>query len=231
MSPTFLTVPIQAKTPEEVVSSIPKQRQVQAIEVWLDQLKRTFQNPEAVTGLIKQLKKKTKKKLIIVCKNPLEKGKFTGSDKEKADLLIAAAHAGADYIDLGLHTKKAEILRVREHKRRAKLIISHHNFDKTPPNKTLQSKIDQMKERGADVIKIATMCTSVRDTERLMELALDLKDAKQKHIILGMGEPGIITRIFAKQIGNELNFVSVQSKTAPGQCDLETMLQFEKVLQ
>lgn len=184
-----------------------------------------------MTDLVNKLKEKTQKKLVMVCKNPLEKGKFTGSDKDKVDLLIAAAHAGAHFIDLGLHTKKAEILRTASQKKKSKLIISHHDFDKTSVTNTLQSKVKQMQDRGADIIKIATMCNSVRDTERLMDLALDLKDAKQKHIILGMGESGIITRIFAKQIGNELNFVSLQTKTAPGQCDLETMLEFEKVLQ
>ncbi|MDF2378650.1 MAG: type I 3-dehydroquinate dehydratase [Candidatus Gracilibacteria bacterium] len=226
----LLTVPIQAKTPEAIFKAIPKERKVQAIEIWIDHLNKKYLTPELISALIKQLKKKTTKKLVVVCKNNLERGKYKGSDKEKVDLLVAAAHSGADFIDIGLHSQSKEIQRLKTAKKKAKLILSHHDFTKTPVKKTLHSKVGQMKEKKADIIKVATMCHNVQDIERLMNLALDLKRKKQAHIILGMGEAGIITRLFAKHIGNTLNFVSLDSKTAPGQFDLKTMLSFEKVM-
>jgi len=227
----LLTIPIQTSDLNAIESLLKSSlKEVDALEIWIDFLKKADRTPERVEELVQTWKKKTSKKLVIVCKDKSERGKFTGKPKEKIELLLAASRGDAHYIDIGLQTGKSHILNLVEKNRKAKVIVSHHDFAKTPSWKRLQSLTKQIIELGADVVKIATMVHDPQDTEHLMHLALDLKKNRQKHIILGMGQLGITTRVFAKQLGNELNFVTLESKTAPGQLSLEQMLQFQSVL-
>jgi 3-dehydroquinate dehydratase type I len=72
---------------------------------------------------------------------------------------------------------------------------------------------------GGNVIKISTMCKNQRDALRLLALLIDLREAGQKCIVLGMGKHGVITRIFGTMWGNEMTFtpLEVASRSAQGQ--------------
>jgi|CXWL01.1.fsa_nt_gi 3-dehydroquinate dehydratase-1 len=224
----IFTVPIKAVNPEKLellMSS--KHSDISAYEIWIDQLKIL---PENLESFFQTWKKISKKILVAVCKNPKEQGKFNGTDYTKVDLLLAASAGGADYVDIGLHSSKAELRRLKKGLKKTKLIISHHDFKKTPSEAQLKSIVKKMRQLGADVCKIATMVNDLDDNRRLIELAIDLKKRKVKHIIIGMGEQGMITRILSKELGNELQFVSLESKTAPGQLSLSQAFAFENVL-
>ncbi|MDP2691140.1 MAG: type I 3-dehydroquinate dehydratase [bacterium] len=227
----LLTVPIVTHEPKQIEDQLRSKVQgVEAYEIWLDHLKRKYLKPEIIAELVKSWKRITDKKLICVLKSKREKGKYTDGCRGRADLLLAAAQSGAHYLDIGFLTSKQQIERLRNGKGNAKLIISWHNFLKTPSRKILEEKIQQMKVLGADVIKIATMVKTLQDNENLLQLAMELTVDKKAHIIIGMGQLGVLTRVFAKQFGNELNFVTLESQTAPGQLTLNQMLTFEEVL-
>jgi 3-dehydroquinate dehydratase-1 len=228
----LLTIPIHSgNTPDREQQLRAKRPEVQAYEIWLDALEKTELNPVRVEELVRRWKKLTKKKLVIVCKDQVENGRFSRIPAEKVELLAAAARAGADYIDIGLHTGKKWIETLVKKKKKAKLILSFHDFEKTPSVARLKSLAERMKELGADNIKIATFSNTLEDTQQLIELALQLKKEKKKHIILGMGEKGMVTRILGQKLGNELHFVSLGSKTAAGQLTLEQASAFQTVLQ
>jgi len=225
------TVPIQAKDPAEVAAVLKKkQPAVQVYEIWLDHLKRKYWQAGHVAEMVSDWRKITQKKLVVVCKDRSERGLFEESDRTRADLLIAAAQSGADFIDVPEYLKLSELKRVIVMKKKARLILSHHDFEQTPPLRVLESRSKRMFHLGADVVKIATMVHCPEDNEALMTLALDLKKARLKHVVLGMGQLGVMTRVFAGKMGNELNFVTLESKTAPGQLSLEQMLKLEKLL-
>lgn len=201
-----------------------------AFEIWLDALPKDELNPERILVLVRSWKKLSKKKLVIVCKDEKERGKFIGTQERKVVLLLAAAKGGADYVDIGLHAGEKNIAELMGKKGRTKVIVSFHDFQKTPSAKRLQQIAGKIAKLGADIIKIATFVNSLEDNERLMDLALELKRKKQKHIVIGMGEKGMVTRIFGQKMGNELDFVSLETETAPGQLTLEQALEFKKVL-
>jgi len=228
---TLLTVPMKASTSHEVGKALLKNvKEIDAYEIWLDSLTKRDLNPTKIEELVRDWKKLSKKKLVVVCKDPLEMGSFNGTQREKMRLLTAAAGGGADYIDIGLHAGKKWIQELKMNKKNAKLIVSFHDFEKTPSAARLRSLVERMKGLGADVIKIATFVNTLEDTQNLIDLALCLKKEKQKHIILGMGEKGMETRILGNKLGNELEFVSLGVSTAPGQMSLEKMVQLKKVL-
>jgi len=228
---TLLTVPIQVADPKSIAKTLKRKLpQVNAFEIWIDQWQKKYQQPDLVSDYTRNWKKLTKKKLVFVCKDKQEHGKFCGFNRHRASLLLAAAAAGADYVDISLYAGRSQIEKMRQALKNTKLIISYHSFLKTPSLKKMQNIAQRCKELKADIIKIACHVDSIEDTEKLMNLALDLKKERKKHIILGMGILGITTRVFASKLGNELNFVSLEKSTAPGQLSLKEMVQFQKVL-
>lgn len=230
MRPPYITIPVQISDLSQIESLLKKKLpDVGAIEIWVDRLKKIDRVPERLESLVKRWRVLSDKKLVIVCKDREEKGRFTGTKSEKVAILIAAAQGGAHYVDIGLHTGKASIRKLLQNKKRSKIIVSHHDFEKTTKPKRLETLAQRMIDLGADVVKIATMVHEPLDNEALMELAMDLKKRKQRHIILGMGQIGLLTRVFSKPIGNELNFVTLDTKTAPGQVSLEQMKRFYQV--
>jgi 3-dehydroquinate dehydratase-1 len=232
MKKSLLTVPLQYKRASDISKIIKKlPEEVEAYEVWIDQFMKTDLKASVISSAVQEWLELSKKKLIVVCKDPEEHGGFSGSTSQKLKLLQAAAAAGAHYVDLGFHSGAKALETLKKGKKKSKLIISHHDFEKTPDIQTLEKLAEKMGHFKPDVLKLATMVHEPEDTERLMELAVKLKEEKQKHIILGMGQLGVTTRIFSDQIGNEFNFVTLESKTAPGQLSLEQALQFRSVIE
>ena len=133
------------------------------------------------------------------------------------------------YVDIDISCQQDELEYIKDNAVQFGKIISFHNYEKTPENDELKDKINQMQTYDADIIKISTFCNSKNDAIRLMQLQADLIENNKKHIVLGMGENGLITRIFATLWGNELAFVPEDSghKTAPGQI---SKAKFERIM-
>jgi len=150
------------------------------------------------------------------------------SDAIRKTALMSAITYGAAYVDIELESK----LRYREdlishaHDCGTKVIISFHDFEKTPPRKRLDKIVDDCFTCGADIAKIACMAHSQRDSARL----LSLLDDDRQIIAIGMGDHGKITRISGPLLGSPFGYASLssQNKTAPGQLgyvELKLMLQ------
>ncbi len=123
------------------------------------------------------------------------------------------------YLDLDLVTQEEDIEIYKEKKRGLKLLLSYHNYQRTPDDADLMKLKDRMMEFMPEVVKFATFCTKEQDALRLLSLLLHLREEQQKAVVLGMGEHGAITRIFGKLWGNYINFtpISPDAATAPGQ--------------
>ena len=227
----LIAVPIQESNLKKIEVILKKKLpRVDAFEIWLDCLHRKYQKPEIIENLTAKWKNLSKKILILVCKDGAEQGRFSGYARHKVDLLLAASRGGADFVDIGLHSGRKQIHKLRSSLKKTRLIISWHDFLKTPKFFRLEKIAKIMIDLGADVVKIATQVESVLENENLMKLALDLQKIHQKHIIIGMGTLGVATRVFSRQLGNEINFVALYAETAPGQLTLEEALSFQKVL-
>ena len=157
------------------------------------------------------------KRLIATCRPG------TKSDEERKALLSEAVAAGASYIDIeaeaGDAFKKNLVEKAR--KRGCRVIVSHHDFEKTPSRADLERIIERSFEDGADIVKIACRVLSHADNARL----LGLLDGTRSLIVLGMGPLGKISRIVAPFLGSPFTYASpVPGKeTAEGQIDLETL--------
>lgn len=94
------------------------------------------------------------------------------------------------------------------------IICSHHNFDETPAN--LNDIYDRIARTPAAVIKLATKAKRIADCLPLFDL---MQRGEKPVIVLGMGLPGMATRILALSRGAMLTFGALRrgAESASGQ--------------
>ena len=169
---------------------------------------------------LKRLLEKRTKPVIVTNRPVREGGKFNGSEEERIALLKLAIRLQADYVDIE-HDSIQHISRGMEHHAPTKLIVSYHNFSKTPDNLTdIYKKLSQS---GADIVKIVTHANNITDNVRIYQL---LQQSQTTTISFCMGEMGIISRILYKRFGSYLTFASLQAgkESAPGQISIHELL-------
>ena len=106
-----------------------------------------------------------------------------------------------------------------------KLIFSYHNFETTPPKEELISRMCQMQEMQADIVKIAVMPESEEDVSTLMYATREmfLKYAKCPLVTISMGKLGVVSRMCGESFGSAISFGNVGQPSAPGQIDAEEL--------
>lgn len=97
-----------------------------------------------------------------------------------------------------------------------KVICSWHNFDCTPAD--LIQRYEQMAATPAAIVKLATKANRIGDCLRLFEL-IEHAQGRKPVIALGMGLPGLSTRVLSLSRGTLLTFGALQrgAESAPGQ--------------
>lgn len=110
-----------------------------------------------------------------------------------------------------------------------KFILSFHDYLRTPETDYLDKIIEKMREFKPGILKISTTAKSPKDSLRLMKYKRDFLENNQKHIVLGMGEDGKITRVFGALWGNELIYIPEEQteESASGQI---TRAEMERIL-
>jgi 3-dehydroquinate dehydratase I len=143
-------------------------------------------------------------------------------DQTRTAYLIAAIEAGAKYVDIEVEsdiTCKRDILK-KAGSRGCKVIVSFHDFEKTPDDEKLRQITALCFSEGADIVKIACKVNSVMHSARLLGL-LGQEDFKDRLVIVGMGKEGKITRIIAPLLGSLFTYASLAEgmQTADGQIE------------
>lgn len=95
------------------------------------------------------------------------------------------------------------------------VIVSFHDFDKTPPLAELQRTLERMLEYPSAIPKIATIVTCNKDIETL-RLLLSWNTGRPI-CILGMGSRGRGTRTSFPALGSCLTYGFIDGASAPGQ--------------
>ena len=142
---------------------------------------------------------------------------------ERKLFLTEAIERGAAYVDIELESEEAyrEEIIARARARGCSVIVSHHDFCRTPEKHELKEIADACFHAGADIAKIACAIHSSRDNARLLALL----DTDRRVVVVGMGEKGRITRAVAPLLGSPFTFASLREgkETAEGQIDVKTL--------
>jgi len=148
------------------------------------------------------------------------------SEKQRYALLCQCISLSARYVDVEIEsgTKFISAIKSFATKHKCKLILSYHNFEKTPELPELEDIAEHCHAEQADIVKIACMVKNEHDILNLKSLY----STNYPVIALGMGEKGIITRIKACEWGAPFSFAAATSETAtaPGQVDYKTIRNF-----
>lgn len=97
------------------------------------------------------------------------------------------------------------------------VVASHHDFEGTPTSERIRSILESM---DCDIAKGAFSVNSLRDLVSILDASTSIR---RRHVVLGMGALGTVTRIRASLLGNEFSFGYVGEPTAPGQLSAERM--------
>lgn len=122
-------------------------------------------------------------------------------------------------IDLDIFNQRRELNYIKREEIKVNKIVSYHNYKETPSILEIHKIARTMEKYDPDIYKIATKCEEEIDALKLLKVLLALRKKKKRFIVSGMGEMGMVTRIFGPLWGNELIFAPRRSNklTAPGQ--------------
>lgn len=162
---------------------------------------------------------------IATCRRDGFGGKFNGSEEERIGILLGAIEAGATFVDIEIETSKEliDIVVKKAKERNCKVIISMHDFEKTPDFKTLLGFVIKERSYGADTGKVVCTAKTIEDCHNLLDLIIEARKLDFPIISFGMGESAKFTRVSSLFYGAEFTFVSNNIKSAPGQLTYEEM--------
>ena len=96
------------------------------------------------------------------------------------------------------------------------VILSHHDFQRTPRPRLLRALARRARDAGADIFKVAAMTRRVRDLAMLIEFLADEK-GRLPLAVMGMGPYGKISRLVLARAGSCLNYGHLGTPNASGQ--------------
>jgi len=182
-------------------------------EIRLDFLKME-QVPSAL-----EIIKKDLNRIICTLRPKTEGGKFSGTENERIAIIKLIAEYNPFLLDIEYNTLKKNKELVKYLKTtKTKLLVSWHDFKKTPKDIELKNQINQMSKFSSNV-KIVSTAKSTEDATRMLELYS--KKGKNNLISFAMGDAGRISRILCLYLGSPYTYVSLGKAVAPGQFSVD----------
>ena len=207
-------VSIAEKTPQKIKQTLKiALKKSDYVEVRFDFLK-IEQIPIAL-----EIIKKDLNRIVCTLRPKTEGGKFAGKEKERIAIIKLIAEYSPFLLDIEFNTlKKNPSLRKYLKSTKTKLLVSWHDFKKTPTSLDLKKKINQMSKMSTN-LKIVSTAKSTEDSTRMLELYS--KKGKSSLISFAMGDFGRISRILCLYLGSPYTYVSLGKAVAPGQFSVD----------
>ncbi len=190
-------------------------KSTRTLELRLDYL-RDSRERTALLGWLGR--KRPRAVLIATCRSRQGGGLFRGGRKLQLQVLAHAARAGCRWCDVEIEAAKhISSGGLRSMLSPARVMVSHHDFRRTPRN--LAGIAQQLQRAGGEIAKVAAHCHFVSDSVRICALPRGGHNV----IAIPMGEIGLAGRILSLRAGSALAYAAVEQLTAPGQLSLEAM--------
>jgi 3-dehydroquinate dehydratase I len=160
--------------------------------------------------------------LIFTFRSAIEGGEREISSDHYFELnKMAVESVLVDFVDVELFQKESEVssLVTDAHNNNVYVIISNHDFEKTPSKEEIISRLRKAQELGADLPKIAVMPRNPADVLTLLDATYTMTEQYGDGPIITMSMAGVgtISRLAGEIFGSALTFGSVRRASAPGQ--------------
>jgi len=154
---------------------------------------------------------------IVTVRHPSEGGMAQGMTPGERRALYGDFLEVAGLVDIELRQAAAMKGVIREARAAGiGVMLSHHDFQRTPAPAKLRDLARRARETGADIFKVAALTQSARDLATLIEFLVDEKD-RLPLAVMGMGRYGRISRLVLAQAGSCLNYGYLGKPNASGQ--------------
>ena len=209
-------VTIAEKTPKKLNSVLKKAlKKSDYAELRFDFLKPS-QVPDAL-----ELVKKNLKKCVCTLRPTSEGGKFGGNENERISILKLIAEYHPFLIDVEYNTLKRNKNLVKFIKKsKTDILVSWHDFNKTPNSSSLNQLLKQMR-KFSKFVKIVTSAKKSNDTSRILSLYSHATNTNL--IAFAMGDIGRISRILCLHLSSPFTYVTLGKPVAPGQFSLDAI--------
>lgn len=166
--------------------------------------------------------------LILTCRIHSEGGIRKISQEKRLELIQGAIRTGIpDIVDIELCNDSHFVGTILEAAERygIKVILSFHDFEKTPEEGVIIGRLVRAQEMGAHIAKAAVMPKSHHDIMILLNATLKARtEALQIPIItMSMGKLGVATRIVGGIFGSDITFAIGKDASSPGQIPIQKL--------
>lgn len=225
--PVKTIVPITAKTYDEAIAQakvIANNPNADIAEFRIDMLEFSSDTPKVI-ALGQKLNQILKDKpLIATIRTHNEGGKMTVTDSDYAKIYTTyLAQPFMQLLDIEMFRDKKSVEKLVKlaHQKGVLIVMSNHDFDKTPPQVEIEKRLLMQDNMGADVLKIAVMPKSKQDVLTLMNATANVSQQTQKPLLtMSMGKLGILSRVATASMGGSMSFGMIGQASAPGQIDV-----------
>ena len=207
-------ISIAEKTPRKLATTLSKAlKKSEFVKILFDFLK-----PDQVPIALNLVSKKMKN-CVATLRPKSEGGKFSGKERERISILKLISEYKPFLLDVEFNTiRKNKELYNYIKKTKSPILVSWHDFKKTPSTNTLIKMQKQMK-KFSNYIKIVTTAKSINDSSNV--LSLYSKADKTKLIAFAMGNNGRMSRILCLFLGSPFTYVALGKPIAPGQFNVD----------
>ena len=225
-----ICVPITGHTKEEILQRTEELKASNPdLAEWRADWYQDVQKEDSLFDILKLLRTELKDMpLLVTFRTKQEGGEQEISAEAYQKFLERVLASGqADLIDIELFMGDTlfEHISAEAHQVGVRVVGSSHDFQKTPPEQEIITRLCRMQELGADLLKLAAMPADTGDVLTLLHATWEMKKtyAKQPVITMSMGGTGVISRLSGEIFGSALTFGSAGQASAPGQIGVEEL--------
>lgn len=231
-------VPITAKTKEQALAQaqvIANTADADLAEFRIDLLS-FASDTKQVIALGHELKKILgHKPMIATIRTKNEGGQLEISDADYGKTYQAyLKNPFMDWLDVEMFRDQKVVSEIvhKAHQNKVLVVMSNHDFQKTPSQDEIEKRLLKQDQMGADILKIAVMPKSKQDVFTLMNATLKVSQQTTKPLLtMSMGQLGTISRVATANMGGSYSFGMIGQASAPGQIDVTKLKQILQTVQ
>lgn len=226
-------VPLMGKTLEELLLEIKTIKQINLdIVEWRADLLEDIEDLTKVKQILTMIREELYPiPLLFTFRTHREGGNKTIEDSYYEILLVEVMKTKEiDLVDVELFSPKVNEIIESAKENDVIIVMSNHDFDKTPAKEEIIWRLRRMQELDVDIAKIAVMPNKASDVLTLLDATHTMHSlyADRPIITMSMASTGAISRLAGEVFGSAATFGSGVTSSAPGQIpanDLKRILE------